>query len=492
MPPEDDVLPAEEQPLPAVVSPTTDSPGYITDFDPEEDPKEDLADYPADGGDDDDDDDESSDDDEDDDDDVEEDEDDEEEEEHLAPSDSVPPPLHRILSSLPHILSPPLHVSPPPLPASPTYPLGYRAAMIRLRAESPSTSYPLPLPSPIVLLHTRASVAIMKAVAPSTYILASRSEIPPSGTPPLLRIPLPTPLPHLLLPSTDCIAGVSEVTLPPQKRLCIALGSRFEVSESSFVPIARPTGGFRANYGFFGTLDDEIRRDPEREVGYGITNTLDEMVEDMQGTPAAINVGELSQRMTDFVTMVRQDTNKIYGRLDDAQDDRSLMSVQLNMLRRDRRAHARIARLMETEAILSREAWVQSMDASDTARSKETDTSHRGTDTDEDTADTAMLSSLLSITGNSRLKMAPKRTTRSTPATTTTPTTYVTDEQLKRLINQGIVDALVARDADRSRNGKDSHDSGIGVMKQAPLTRECTYPVMTCPPLRFKGLSFEA
>ncbi|GJV51266.1 putative reverse transcriptase domain-containing protein [Tanacetum coccineum] len=45
--------------------------------------------------------------------------------------------------------------------------------------------------------------------------------------------------------------------------------------------------------------------------------------------------------------------------------------------------------------------------------------------------------------------MAPKRTTRSTPATTTTPTTSVTDEQLKRLIDQGIADALAARDVER-------------------------------------------
>ncbi|GJZ80635.1 hypothetical protein Tco_0645629 [Tanacetum coccineum] len=60
MPPEDDVLPAEEQPLPAVVSPTADSTGYITESDPEEDskeddkdPKEDPADYPNDRDDDD-------------------------------------------------------------------------------------------------------------------------------------------------------------------------------------------------------------------------------------------------------------------------------------------------------------------------------------------------------------------------------------------------------------------------------------------------------
>ncbi|GKD22938.1 hypothetical protein Tco_1224641 [Tanacetum coccineum] len=89
--------------------------------------------------------------------------------------------------------------------------------------------------------------------------------------------------------------------------------------------------------------------------------------------------------MTDFVMTVRQDTNEIYRRLDDAQDDRSLMSGQLNLLRRDRRAHARIARLMESEARLSREAWVQSMDAS--SRPQETDTAHRGSDSTEDTAD---------------------------------------------------------------------------------------------------------
>nr|GFB20266.1 hypothetical protein [Tanacetum cinerariifolium] len=55
IPPEDDVFPAEEQPLPAAATPTTDSPGYILEFDPNEDPKddddedpeEDVADYPA-------------------------------------------------------------------------------------------------------------------------------------------------------------------------------------------------------------------------------------------------------------------------------------------------------------------------------------------------------------------------------------------------------------------------------------------------------------
>nr|GFA72887.1 hypothetical protein [Tanacetum cinerariifolium] len=76
IPPEDDVFPAEEQPLPAAASATVDSPGYIPESDPDEDleddddedPKEDPADYPADH-------------------------DDDEEEEHPASADSIPPPL---------------------------------------------------------------------------------------------------------------------------------------------------------------------------------------------------------------------------------------------------------------------------------------------------------------------------------------------------------------------------------------------------------------
>ncbi|GKF29561.1 hypothetical protein Tco_0095903, partial [Tanacetum coccineum] len=227
----------------------------------------------------------------DDDDDVEEDEDKDEEEAeegHPASANSIPPPVHRVIARMSIRDQPPTPFwskaeidrllaipSPPPSPLSPfpTYPIGYRAAMIRLRVESPSTSYLLPLPSPIVLPHTRESVAMMRAIAPSTYIFASRSETPPSGTPPLLPIPLPTPSPPLLLPSTDYRAGVSEVTLPPWKRLCIALGPKFKVDESSSAPTTRPTGGFRSDYRFVGTLDDEIRRDPKREVGYGYIDT---------------------------------------------------------------------------------------------------------------------------------------------------------------------------------------------------------------------------
>ncbi|GJT24214.1 hypothetical protein Tco_0894151 [Tanacetum coccineum] len=371
MPQEDEVFPAEEQPLPAAASPTAQSPDYVPESDPEadpeedddEDPEEDPVDYPADGGDDGDDEDESSEDDEDDDEvDIEAD-DDEEEEEHPAPADSVvvalpatdqapsaeetepfetdesaatPPPhpayrvtarisipapvptpvwsdaeVARLLaistppssplspwsSPLPQIPSPPLPPIPspslpvsPPLPvsspvpvlspsppASPIRPLGYRAAMIRLRAEAASTSYSLPLPPPIILSHTRPAA-------------------PSSGTLPL----------HLL--STDHREDKPKVTLPPRKRLGIAFGPAYEVGESSSAA-ARPARCLRADYGFVATIDREIKHDSERDVGYGITDS-------------------------------------------------------------DRHVHARTARLMENEARMSREAWGRSMDASVLARAE--------------------------------------------------------------------------------------------------------------------------
>ncbi|GKD53133.1 hypothetical protein Tco_1286520, partial [Tanacetum coccineum] len=323
-------------------SPTADSPCYVLESDPEEDPEEDddedpeedPTDYPADGGDDGDDEDESSDDDEDDNVDI---EGDEEEEEHPAPADSTavalpavdhapsaeetkpfetdesaatppPHPAYRVTARIsirdeppipfwsdtevarllaiptpppsplspwssppPQIPSPPLPVSPPP-PASPTYPLGYRATMIQLRAEAPSTSHSPP--PHIILSHTRA-------------------DTPPSADRP-------------------------EVTLTPQKRLGIALGPRYEVGKSSSSPTARHPGGAPA-------IDDT----------------------------------ELGRRMTEFATRFRQDINEIYVRLDDEQIERQLMAGRLNMLYRDRRAHARIALLMEREKEfrMSQEAW---------------------------------------------------------------------------------------------------------------------------------------
>nr|GEZ76180.1 ribonuclease H-like domain-containing protein [Tanacetum cinerariifolium] len=96
LPPADDMLPVEEQPLPAAVSPTVESPGYITELEPEMEPEEndgddeksegDSIDYPTSKGDNDanDDGDDLSEDDADDEDKEESSDSEKEEKEHLA------------------------------------------------------------------------------------------------------------------------------------------------------------------------------------------------------------------------------------------------------------------------------------------------------------------------------------------------------------------------------------------------------------------------
>ncbi|GKA01454.1 putative reverse transcriptase domain-containing protein [Tanacetum coccineum] len=51
-----------------------------------------------------------------------------------------------------------------------------------------------------------------------------------------------------------------------------------------------------------------------------------------------------------------------------------------------------------------------------------------------------------------------------------------------------VADALAERDADRSRNGNDSHDLGSDGKRRMPVARECTYSdFLKCQPLNFKG-----
>ncbi|GKF39456.1 hypothetical protein Tco_0119517, partial [Tanacetum coccineum] len=176
----------------------------------------------------------------------------------------------------------------------------------------------------------------------------------------------PTSLPPLLLPSASHREDRPEVNLPPRKRLGIALGLGYEVGESSAAAAARPAGGLRVDYGFVATMDRLIRRDPERYVGYGITDSWDEMVETLPGAPVSTDT-ELGAYIREFETMVRRDTDVIYTRLDDEQGQRQLLAGLVNMLFRDRRGHAHTRQLMETEAGMSREAWGRAMDASDLA-----------------------------------------------------------------------------------------------------------------------------
>nr|GFC54392.1 hypothetical protein [Tanacetum cinerariifolium] len=169
---------------------------------------------------------------------------------------------------------------------------------------------PPPPPSPIRSLGYRAAMIRLRDEAAST-------------------LPPPSQLPY-----ASRREDRPEVTLPPRKRLDIAFGPR------------------------------EIMRDPEREVGYRITDSWDEIVETLQGAPVSTDT-ELGGYVREFETRVRQDMYEIYTRLDDEQTERQPLAGRLNMLFRDRCAHAYTRQLMETEARMSREAWTQATDASD-------------------------------------------------------------------------------------------------------------------------------
>nr|GFA01710.1 hypothetical protein [Tanacetum cinerariifolium] len=309
----DDEIVAEDQPYAEDASPIAQSPEYVpeSDFeahpedDDDEDPGEDPVDYPADRGDDGDDEEESSKDDEDDEMNIEA----EEEEEHPAPSDSVvvaPTAADQAPSAeeTEPFESDETAATPPPHPA------------YRMTARI-SIPYPVPVPawsdSEIVRLLAMSS-------PPSSPLSPWSSPLPHIPFPPLLLILSPPS--HLLFITTIATTSASrredkpEVTLPPQKRLGIALGPGYEVGESSSAAAARPAGGLRSDYGFVATMDREIMRDPEREFGYGITDSWDEIVETLQGAPASTDT-EFGGYMREFETRVRRDTDEIYLRLDD-------------------------------------------------------------------------------------------------------------------------------------------------------------------------------
>nr|GFB06467.1 hypothetical protein [Tanacetum cinerariifolium] len=238
------------------------------------------VDYPIDGGDDgDDDDDDSSGDDV-------KDEDEDEEEEHLAPADSavvipivklvslpegtgpvIPPPstdttttgariivrLHAGISLLPEaeverLLAMP---TPPPSPLTLLSPPFTGERLARCTTSSAHSSPP-PIPSPL-LPSSGCPTQIQTLRMASTHPLidAVTAALP---SPPLPPLPPPLYIP----PPVDCRDDIPETKMPPRKRSCLfALGSRYEIRESSTATLTR---GREIDYGFVSTLDAKTRR----------------------------------------------------------------------------------------------------------------------------------------------------------------------------------------------------------------------------------------
>ncbi|GKD39052.1 putative reverse transcriptase domain-containing protein [Tanacetum coccineum] len=74
-----------------------------------------------------------------------------------------------------------------------------------------------------------------------------------------------------------------------------------------------------------------------------------------------------------------------------------------------------------------------------------------------------------------------KRTMRLNPeTTTTTPATIsITSAQLQAMIDQGVTSALAARDAIKSTNGEDIHNSGTGVRRNERATNKIKFSTYT-------------
>ncbi|GJS17115.1 hypothetical protein Tco_0411587 [Tanacetum coccineum] len=352
---EDEVFLAEEQPLPATASPTAQLLDYVPESnpkaDPEEDDDEDPEEDPVDGGDDGNDENESSEDDEDYDMDIEADDDDEEEK-HPAPTDSVVVALPVADQAPSAEETEPFEIdesvaTPPPhpvyrvtarisIPALVPTPLWSDAEVARLLAISTPPSSPLsPWSSPLPQIPSLPLPSILSSPLPVSPPLPVSSPVPVlSPSPPASPI---------------CPEDIPEVTLPPRKRLGIAHGPTYKVGESSSAAAARPAGGLRADYGFVATMDREIRRDPERDVGYGITDSWDEIVETLQGAPVSTDT-ELGRHMTAFETRARQDTDEIYTRGQDVlrgMADRRRQTVISELLAADYKRQRQLAEALK-------------------------------------------------------------------------------------------------------------------------------------------------
>nr|GEY60181.1 hypothetical protein [Tanacetum cinerariifolium] len=286
------ILLAEEQPLPPIVSPTAESPGYVAELDPEEDPdeyeddetKDGPVEYPMDGGDEGDDDNGDSFRDNTDDEDKDE-EDEEEEEEHLASADSA------TVIPTDELVSPPEGTE----PAATSFPL--EAEVKRLLAM------PSPSPSPLTSLSPpSAGERLARCTTPA--------ELPSPPLPPPLHMP----------PPIDRRDEILEIEVPPRKRLCLStLGSRYKVGESS---TARPTEGQWIDYGFVSTLDAEARRRGIGEVGYGIRDTWIDPAETVSEI-APMTVREVNARVAKLAELHEHDTHDLYALLEDVEDSRT-------------------------------------------------------------------------------------------------------------------------------------------------------------------------
>nr|GEZ39584.1 hypothetical protein [Tanacetum cinerariifolium]GFA22099.1 hypothetical protein [Tanacetum cinerariifolium] len=128
--------------------------------------------------------------------------------------------------------------------------------------------------------------------------------------------PLPTASPPLQLLSSDCRADRPEVTLPLQKRLSIIHFPGYEAGESSAAAAARSIKGRRADYGFVGFVEAEIRRQIAEDIRYGIRDTWIDP-RDVVEEEALTTLEGVNTRVTELTAVQEQDNQDIYGVIED-------------------------------------------------------------------------------------------------------------------------------------------------------------------------------
>nr|GFB23584.1 hypothetical protein [Tanacetum cinerariifolium] len=240
LPPADDMLQAEEQPLPVAVSPTAESPGYFTESEPEMEPEEndgddeksegDSIDYPTseEDNDGDDDGDDLLEDDADNEDEEESSDSEEEEEEHLALTIPALAPYSSVSKSdeTEPFEEGETAATPPPF--------GYRiAAKISVQ--------------PHILMPFRSESEIDRLLAiptpPLSPVSLTSYTLPPLLTPFPIYTPLPTSsfLVPSSIPSSSGSESIPEADIPLQKRARFTTPtSRYEIGESSVAAATRP------------------------------------------------------------------------------------------------------------------------------------------------------------------------------------------------------------------------------------------------------------
>ncbi|GKA98027.1 hypothetical protein Tco_0825921, partial [Tanacetum coccineum] len=169
--------------------------------------------------------------------------------------------------------------------------------------------------------HTREAIRQMRVAAPSTY-----HSLLPSGTRPLLPIPLPTP-------STSRRADISEADTPPRKRLLLTTPRpECEVRESYVAAATRQPGP---------TIETRLR-DTERRM-----MTALELV---------------NRRVTYQVDICTRESSEFCTRHHDAQKDRAAVRAEIEVLRRERLAYEQES--METrQALAKSEAHYRALEA---------------------------------------------------------------------------------------------------------------------------------